>query len=78
MKIIDENTKEDLSDVVAYISGGSLVIKSVEDGTSATVLVLTPANEFHYCTGDISESWTPNAQAVTKVFRKGDRITLEF
>lgn len=75
MRIIDEKTEEDLSDVVAYIrDDDALIIRTDKEG--AAVMLITSEIYSHAPAAKELVGWGP-ADAI-KLFRKGDRITLEF
>lgn len=74
MRIIEEKTEEDLSDVVAYVSDVGLHIGR-RNGPPLTLIFMN--GDDYQLRATEEYNWTPE-HAIGGVFRKGDRITLEF
>ena len=73
MKIIEENTSEDLSDVVAYETQYNNLV--IQDPVTKGVLVFFEKSPLDFVE-KVSAAWQP--ERATRLYRKGDRITLEF
>ncbi len=75
MKIVEEKTQEDLSNVVAYVDGdGDLIVRCLEN-QGIRLAVGGPYDDMP--ASSTHQEWLPRVEG-RHFYRKGDRITLEF